>query len=225
MGQSIRRLVFVLTTLSATQVGQAADEPSKPSCEASLVSKVPSKPPANNFYLKLTLRNPADKPRWFVLPYFGNDRLKSDTIRFYDRPASDPPFSSSRYRGRGGDAVIVGCFGSKSSAESFNAVLLPPRSEVVFEDYEVMTFGEVLEGLEVSEASTILVNGKTPLEKWLPYPLASGNHAIIPKGRDRQLLDFDPKTYKKRTDYPNDPAKSVLFKAVRKTLFKVQPKI
>lgn len=87
-----------------------------------------------------------------------------------------------------------------------------------------MTFGEALEGLEVWEASTILVNGKTPLEKWLPYSLASDNHAIIPKGWDRQLLDIEPKTYKKRTDYPNNPAKTVIFKDVRKTLLKVQPK-
>jgi hypothetical protein len=219
--RTIRRLVFVLIILSV-QVGNSADEPSKPNCEVSFDSKVPSKPPANNFYVKLTLRNPADKPRWFVLPYFGNDRLKSDTIRFYDRPADDPPFGSSRYKGKGGDAVIVGCFGSKSSAESFNAFLLPPRSEVVFEKYEIMTFGEFLEGLEMSEASTILVNGKTPLEKWLPYSLASGTHAFIPKDGDREILDFDRKTYKKRTDYPNDPAKSVVFKDVRKTLLKVQ---
>ncbi len=221
-GRTIRRLVFVLITLSGVEVGKAAEEPSKSKCEVSFVSKVPSKPPANNFHVKLTLRNPADKPRWFVVPYFGNDRLKSDTIRFFARPANDPPFSSSRYQGRGGDAVIVGCFGSNSAAESFNAFLLPPRSEVVFEEYEIMTFGEVLEGLEVSDVSTILVNGKTPLEKWLPYSLASGNHAFIPKGGDRDVLDFDRKTYKKRTDYPNDPAESVAFKDVRKTFLKVQ---
>lgn len=105
MRQSIRRLGVVLINLSAVQAGQAADEPSKPTCEVSLVSRVPSKPPANNFYLKLTLRNPSVEPRWFVLPYFGNDRLKSDTIRFYDRPARDTPFSSSRYQGRSGDAA------------------------------------------------------------------------------------------------------------------------
>ena len=221
-GLTIRRLVFVHIILSAVQVGKAADEPSKPNCEVSFVSKVPSKPPANNFYVKLTLRNPADKPRWFVLPYFGNDRLKSDTIRFYARPANDPPFSSSRYQGRGGDAVIIGCFGSNSAAESFNAFLLPPRSEVMFEEYEIMTFGEVLEGVELSEASKILVNGKTPLEKWLPYALASGKRAFIPKGGDRDVLDFDRKTYKKRTDYPNDPAKSIVFKDVRVTLLKVK---
>jgi hypothetical protein len=219
--RTIRRLFFVLITFSV-QAGKAADEPSKPNCEVSFVSKVPSKPPANNFYVTLTLRNPADKPRWFVLPYFGNDRLKSDTIRFYDRPANDPPFGSSRYKGKGGDAVIVGCFGSKSVAESFNAFLLSARSEVVIEEYEIMTFGDVLEGLEISEVSTILVNGKTPLEKWLPYSLASGNHAFIPKGGDRNVLDFDRKTYKKRTDYPDAPAKTVVFKDVRKTLLKVQ---
>ncbi len=117
--RTIRRLVFVLMILSV-QVGKAADEPSKPNCEVSLVSRVPSKPPANDFYVKLTLKNSADKPRWFVLPYFGNDRLTSDTIRFYARPANDPPCQSSRYHGKGGDAVIVGCFGSNSAAESFN---------------------------------------------------------------------------------------------------------
>jgi hypothetical protein len=190
--------------------------------EVSFVSRVPSKPPAYNFYVKLTLKNPADKSRWFVLPYFGNDRLTSDTIRFYARTANDPPFSSSRYQGKGGDAVIVGCFGSNSATESFNALLLPPHSEVVFEEYEIMTFGDVLEGLEISEVSTILVNGKTPLEKWLSYSLASGNHAFIPKRGDRDVLDFDRKTYKKRTDYLNDPAKSVVFKDVRKTLLKVK---
>ena len=222
-GRIIRRLVFVLLTMSASQTVQAADDPSKPTCEASLVSKVPSKPPANIFHLKITLRNPADKPCWFVLPYFGNDRLKSDTIHFYDRPGGDPPFESSRYRGRGGDAVVVGCYGSKSASESFKAILLPLRSEVVFEDYEVMTFGEVLGGLEVGEASAVLVNSETPLEKWLPYPMVSASHAIIPKGSNQEILDFDRKTYRKRTDYPSDPAKSVLFQDVTKTLLKVQP--
>lgn len=43
---------------------------------------------------------------------------------------------------------------------SFRRLLLPPRSQVVFEDYQVMTFSEVLGGLEVWEVSTILVNGK-----------------------------------------------------------------
>jgi hypothetical protein len=223
-GRYLLCLTFVLT-LSASRMGQAADEPSKPTCEASLVSKAQSKPPANNFYLKLTLRNPTDNPRWFVIPYFGNDRLKSDTIRFLARPVGDPPFESSRYRGRGGDAVIVGCHGSKAASESFNAILLPPRSEVVFEEYVVMTFGEILEGLEVREVASILVDGETPLEKWLPYPSASGDHAVIPKGGDREVLDFDRKTYKKRTGYPRDPAKSVSFKDVTKTFLKVKPTV
>ena len=110
-----------------------------------------------------------------------------------------------------------------TSSESFNAVLLPARGEVVFEGYEVMTFGETLEGLEVSEVGAILVNGETPLERWLPYPTISASRAIIPKDQERELLDFDRRTYKTRTDYPVVPATSVHFKGVSKTFLKLQP--
>ena len=85
-GRHILRLHVLLTAILAGPAIQAAYDPPKPGCEVELVSRIPSKPPANRFVLKLTLRNAADEPRWFVVPYFGNDRLKSDTIRFYPRP-------------------------------------------------------------------------------------------------------------------------------------------
>jgi hypothetical protein len=220
---SIRTLAFLVASVLASRIAQAAEGPVKPIFEATFVSKVPSKPPANRFLLRLTLKNPGDERRWIILPYFGNDRVKSDTIRFYARPSDDPPFESSRYRGRGGDVVIIHCYGSASASESFNAVLLPPRCEIVFENFEVMTFGDRLDELEFLDVESVLVNGETPLDRWLPYSSASGDRVFVPKAAERAVLDFDSKTTKKRTDYPSDPARFVRFKGLRKTAIDARP--
>ena len=55
-----------------------------------------------------------------------------------------------------------------------------------------MTFGDVLEGLEISEASTILVNGKTPLEKWLPYSFGKRQSCFHPQGWGSGRARFRP---------------------------------
>ena len=189
--------------LVAMQVaGGVAGESRRASIEAEFVTKAPGKPPERFYGLKLTLRNRGDHPRWFVLPGFGDDRLGDKTVR--DTYVNGVPFEAARYVGEGGSVIVVSFHGR----DSLRLILLPAHATVRFERYELAAWKDIA-AFDAWEASSILVNGRTRLEDWLPYRVASDARLVIPEKAVSEYLDFDRKTYKRRTDYPAGPVRSI----------------
>jgi hypothetical protein len=143
----------------------------------------------------LRLKNLHDYPVWFLISK-GNEVLRYDA-HFYSDYRPDPmltnklPFGAEEYNEGRGSAIIVDHYGRNG----FRAILLPAKGELRFQGFEVYAF-DPPRVIDIWEAKSLKVNGKTPLEEWLPYPVTSSTSVEI-KGRmysgKQRVLGHDQK--------------------------------
>jgi hypothetical protein len=157
------------------------------------------------FDATLELRNRHDRPIWLLTRYYGDKPLPREGPF---RRGPDQPFGGQGYdgsaKGGHGKAVEVHFLGDPP----FRAFRLPAKGAVTFEGYTVEAWSDIA-AMEFWEVSSLLVNGRTPLEEWLPYPTACDGKALIPGGTDWTNLDWDPARLASRTDYPKEPVRTV----------------
>jgi len=172
---------------------------------AKFIRKRGGKPPMRFVDVKLEMRNSRDHPVWLLTRYSGDEPLpeKGDF-----QSGSDQPFGGQEYDGaaKGGEgkAVEVHFLGKPS----FRAFYLPAKATIAFENFEVESWSDVTR-VEFWEASSLRVNGRTPLEKWLPYPTLSDGAVVVPSGTDWKNLDWDADKLRGRADYPKEAVKTV----------------
>jgi hypothetical protein len=191
----------------------------EPSVQAVPLERVDGKPPMRTYLVRLTLSNPEDHPVWFVLPYWGDRALPEDGV-FPNKNWGDQPFGGRSYSGQGGAVVEVKMYGGAG----FHAFRLPAKGRVVLDGYGVGAWEDVKE-VVVLECRRLEVNGKTPLEKWLPYDTLSGAKVTVgPKmvSADWTNLDWDAKKLRERDDYPREKVEQVKADCVRRWTIKVQ---
>jgi len=171
------------------------------------------KPPMRFVDVTLELRNTRDRPLWLVTRYYGDEPLPADGR--FQKGWAPQPFGGRGYDGAGaggrGVAVEVHFLGEPS----FRAFHLPAGATVRLEDYAVEAWSDVTE-VEFWEASSLLVNGRTPLERWLPYPTLSDAKAAIPAGTGWKTLDWDPVRLASRTDYPREAVTAITATVLKK---------
>jgi hypothetical protein len=168
------------------------------------------KPTLRSYLVRLTLVNAQDTPAWVVLPYNGEDKLPENGI-FANKMAQ--PFGGKQFVGEGGSVVEVQMHGGKG----FKAFHLPAKARLELDGYGISAWQDVNQ-MDVLEARGFLVNGKTPLEKWLPYPTLCAAKAKI--SRQAQIewgnLDWDREKLRKRDDYPKEQITEIKAEGVRR---------
>lgn len=142
--------------------------------EAKITGKRRGRPPAVQLQVDLTLRNKADKPRWFVLPKdlnTGNPDGGVDTIEAYELKGQ-------------GRAVVLSLLGSNGA----QAVLVPGGGEVKIEGLAIAHWGDLPQkvDLEVILASDVTLSGK-PLRGYAAAEPQSDKHAAV-SGAQKELL-------------------------------------
>ena len=113
--------------------------------------------------LELKLSNPSDKPLWFILPKWGDKQLPEKT-KFPNDKISDEPLNKIMFDDREGGMVAIGV----SFSGVFQAFRLPPRTVLEIPEYNIVT-RSIFSEIAIVEAQELLVNGKIPLEQWLPF--------------------------------------------------------
>jgi hypothetical protein len=165
------------------------------------------------YTFRLTLDNRQVKPVWFVFPFEADDRLAADGI-FPNRDWNDIPFGGKLYKGKGGTATGITMYGGKA----FHAFLVPAQGHLEFKEFGQYARTEV-SGLEVLEVDSLKVNGKVPIEKWLPYKVVCDHRVTIsPKAyyTDWENLDNDPGRPGIRGDYPKEKVVNVEAEGIRR---------
>lgn len=173
------------------------------------------KPPMRFNYVTLDLINVRDRPVWLVTRDWGDEPL-TGSGKFAEQQDGTPQvFSGQGYNGKTGggtgEAVLV------RYTDNFRAVYLAPKATVRFERYTIKSWKDV-EWFEVWEASALRVNGRTPLDQWLPYRTRNEGDAVIPAHTDWDNLGWDRKTSQPRKDYPNERIEFVQADVIKKWL-------
>jgi hypothetical protein len=185
----------------------------------SLIKMGPSKPPLVFHQLNVRLINRQRDVNWFVLRY--RDPLES-TGKFGCYKEEKNCFSAEQSWEEGktqGAAVVVIHF---LGLEPFTALRVPAGADITLGNYIINT-AEPVSDFEIWEVESLLVNGKTPLEKWLPYPVLSDRLVHIGERSKTAVLDWDKTNNNYRQDYPNEKVEFVIANAIRKWLVPVSP--
>ena len=185
-----------------------------PDCPATvwLLTTMPSKPPLIFYQFKIRLVNRQPGPSWFVLRH--SDPLAT-TGRFSCDPGmkqcltaeelSDPNSKQS------GKMIIIKGFGS----ETFAAIRIPEGGDITSSNY-ILNTAEPVSEFEVWEVHSLLINGKTPLDEWVPYPVMSDRLVSI---GDRPKITM----IGHRQDFPNEKVEFVSAHPIRKWLVPIAP--
>jgi hypothetical protein len=67
------------------------------------------------------------------------------------------------------------------------------------------------------------VNGKIPVEKWLPFPTMSAKNVLV-ESEDFENLDWDKKRGGRRIDYPKEKVENVKAEGIKRWTVKFKPK-
>ena len=112
-------------------------------------------------------------------------------------------------------------------ADGFIAFCLPPKSTIEIENYVLESWGDTLfSKIECWEVRKLMVNGKTPFNKWLPYEVICSPNAHLKlhseNSSDWQNLDWNSKTNASRTDYPKDIVTHIQASGIKKIQVKFE---
>ena len=214
MALSYTPCCVITVFLSAAAYG--ADAP----VQAVFLGRSVGKPPLTFHSVRLTLENRNDKPVWFVLPYWGDKAIPEKGV-FPNKNWNGPPFEGHEYQGDGGSAFEVYMFGGNG----FKAFRLPAKGRIELDRYTVEAWQEIKE-IVVLEATDLKVNGKTPLEKWLPYGITSGDKVKVKAEAflSSKYLDWDAEKSRKRDDYPKEKVDDVKAEGITSWTVKFQDK-
>jgi hypothetical protein len=159
-----------------------------------------------SLYLKVS--NRSDKPRWFLLPGSG-DRPPSEKTVFRD---VGPPGMLIFHGERGQVAIGV-------SFSNFRALRLPARTDFEPDDFGVATARDLTTGftqIVVVEAEELLVRGKVPLEKWLPFEVGVFKEERLPSGVGKKAKLESEKDAAAKKAHPGRKAEYIEAKGVRR---------
>ncbi len=190
----------------------------EPPAKATYLDQREGKPPMRTVYVSLELINPRNEPVWLLTRYRGDESL-AESGKFYATEGTPQAFLGDSYRGTKdggmGEAVRVSLIGG------FHAFYLAPEATVRFDRYPIECWKEV-DQIEVWEVSAARVNGRTALDEWLPYRTKSDVNVRVPASAPATNLDWDSRTAKSRTDYPNERIEFVRAEPVRKWLLPIK---
>lgn len=179
-----------LVRAAGDAVSQTEPEVESAPVTARFIRKRGGKPPMRFFDAKLVMRNPRDHAVWLLTGYYADQPLADKGVF---QSNFDQPFGCDEYAGAAkggkGKAVQIHFLGKPS----FRAFYLPAQATVAFEDYPIESWSDVT-GVEFWEASSVLVNGRTPLEKWLPYQTLNDENVVVPAKTAGKNLDWDAGT-------------------------------
>jgi hypothetical protein len=192
--------------------GIAADVLPAP-VSATFISKQGGKPPLKFIRTALVLTNSSNKPLWFVLPYHCDEppTLKNP-VRI---PKGFEPtwicadgFNTGNYykvaegsKGKTIRLTVLNVAGDKA----FCLFRLPPGGRVAFESYRLEIWSDYVRSFKVWIAEEITVNGKEPLQNWLPYETLSDVQTFVPAKAESDNLNWDAKLLGNRADFRKEP--------------------
>ena len=139
----------------------------------------------------LVISNPTDKALWLVLPNCYNSRFPESGKFAPDYNTFKEQFGASKFTEKGKSAVIVHFYGE----DFFDALMIPANGNVRFARYLLVEGPHPVKELNLMFTSDILVNGKSPLEEWLPYEVKSNDKVVIEThlySGDYEVISSDP---------------------------------
>jgi hypothetical protein len=170
----------------------------------------------HSFWMKLS--NQSDKPRWIVLPWGGNNALPKRTIFRNEKVVFKEPLDMMASDGKGG-VVAIGV----SCGISCRAFRLPAHAVIEIPEFNIGSkrpFSEI----DVIEAEELLVNGKTPLEKWVPFDVGVFKEEKLPSGVGKKAKLESEKAAASRKEHPGKKVEYIEAKGVHRWTVKFQLK-
>ena len=106
---------------------------------------------------------------------------------------------------------------------SFQAFRLPAKTVVEIPDFGISSKTEFSE-MVVIEARELLVNGKIPLEKWVPFEAGVFKEEMLPSGVGKKAKMESERATASRLKHPEKKVEYIEAQGVHRWTVKFQPK-
>lgn len=154
-------------------------------------------------YVNLKIQNRIDKAIWVVFPAQAEEGFPANGV-FKEEPSPVEPFPAYKIPGGKEAAIRISLPGG---SEAFR---LPARARFEADGYLLMSHKDI-DRVAMMDAEELMVNGKTPLQKWLPFEVTSGGNVRVDYEKDVELcLNVEPGTNKRRKDFPSESVEKVV---------------
>ena len=217
MKRSITLVSLMLFVLASAAYG--AEGTNASSISVQFVSKRGGKPPMRFFYVSLSATNTHKHVTWFITRYWGDHPLATNAPFKAISPwktgyVIHNAYSGDSFGGKGKFRTtrFIGASPKGEQQHSFEAFLLPAGGMLRHDFFNVEAWADISH-LEIWEATQLLVNGKTPLEDWLPYEVVSSAETHITQKSTWEPVGkgaFQWKTGKGSSDYPTEQVLSIV---------------
>lgn len=189
----LRRVALVACTLSSILVASASAQIADIS--ASWVETRARTPPRRTVFVRLEIANHRDQPTWYITRYYGDRPLPDDTpfqarVPWKTEQLAVKASSGQRHGGAGSFRMVSFVGAEHPVAHSFVAFLLPAGGHLAHDFFPLEAWSDVA-SCEIWEASALKVNGRIPLEEWLPYVVASDESTHITREAATTTTDRD----------------------------------
>lgn len=138
-------------------------------------------PPVREVKVRLHIKNRQSFPMWYIIPTYGETTLPEAGHFETAEHKLEEAFSGKVYEGYvGEDSVgkVVELAFNGSYQSAFKAFYLPSGASITFRNYAISSW-EQLSSFELWGAKHLLVNGKQPLQEWMPYQLLSDGNLVV----------------------------------------------
>ena len=210
-------VLFLLTPFSVlpgAEHDKEAKEVAKPSViNVKFVEKRGMKPPLRCFHVQLSIKNTHKHPVWYITRYWGDHPLAKDNsfkaINPWKRGYEiHNAYNGDRFGGKGKFRTthFIGADPPGKDQHSFVAFRLPAGGVLKHDFFPIESWSDI-SSIEIWEASSLQVNGKRPLEEWLPYQVTSSVETHITKKAYWEVMHsgaFQWKDGMSTADYPKE---------------------
>lgn len=180
------------------------------------VTKRLGKPPLVLYSCDVEFINHRNEAVWLVMRYWGEQPLDNSDVLSNVGPWKQP-FDATRYLSNPrnkGQTVIVNYL----SDNGFKAIRLPKGGSVKFDEYGFEAWKPVTD-FEIWEVRALFVNGRTRLERWLPFATMSDLdvHVVKEDSYDNMIsLNWDERINDDRRDFPKQRVRFVRMQVLKK---------
>lgn len=184
--QMIKSLLLAGLTVCLVPLAGSQQKPAQPIVEMQYCGMRMGRPPLKYLSFNVTMRNPADKPQWFLFPRALYEKAPT--------PQSQSGVDGAEiFSVMPGRSVTVAQFmGSirlqPESAGGFQALLLPAGAVITVRDFSISFWGDNFSSLPIQVVIADQVKiGSVPAEHWVGVRLRSAGFADVSSKQIRMV--------------------------------------
>lgn len=222
----VRQRVILLVLCPLVALGEHRIHASDPPCELHCLDMRRSQT-VDTHILSMRLANSSERGVYFLVPRRGYERIPE---RIIYRHADDDEAPLRKFFADSEDGAAVIGIHAPSSQSQLSIIPIPAHSILKLPRFSVDDYfdidhpRDILDRIEIVEAQNVLVNGKVPLEEWLPFRIGVYKRSELSDDEAKWLSESRTRhAYGDAVSKPGEQVEFIEARGMRRWTVKIAP--